>query len=434
MVIDFTVENFKSIKEEQTFSMLASDSKTEIPDNVFPTEKEGNISLLKTGVILGANASGKSNLIKAIETFRDFAVNSTDLEVNQEIPYYEPYRLDENWLKKPTAFEMEFIGRNRLRYKYKVIFDRKEVLVEELVFYPQKQEARLYLRERGKAVKFGSQFKGRKRSIENELLPNHLFLTGAADSEHEQLSDIYLYFRDHLVFFTPGAGGKDISSYTKSQLRKSCDEGYKTKLTNFLAAVDTGIDTVELEINRSALGVLNKYPDRVAETPTRPSDSDSFYKPVFYRTVFDGHEESGVVPFDLEEESAGTVKLYALAGRLIAVLESGGTLVVDELDNSLHPHISEYIIELFNTPGKNPKNAQLIAATHDATLLNPDILRRDQVWFIRKNKTGATEVYSLDEFDKNEVRKNTAFDKWYLEGRFGAIPFIIKKNFHLNEA
>ena len=176
MIVDFSVKNFKSIKEEQTFSMLASNSKSELPDNVFPTEKEPNISLLKTGVIMGANASGKSNLLAAIETFRDFVVNSTDLKVEENIPYYEPYRLDETWLKKPTAFEMEFIGGDHIRYKYSVLFDRDEVLEEELVFYPQKQEALLYRREQGKIIKFGSQFKGRKRSIENELLPNILFL------------------------------------------------------------------------------------------------------------------------------------------------------------------------------------------------------------------------------------------------------------------
>lgn len=433
MIVDFTVENFKSIKEEQTFSMLASDSKSEHPDNLCPTEKEKNISLLKTGIIVGANASGKSNLVTAMETFRDFVVNSTDLKVEQEIPYYEPFRLDENCFDRPAAFEMEFIGRDRTRYKYKVLFDRKEVQLEELVFYPNKQEALLFLRERGKPVKFGSQFKGRKKSIESECLPNTLFLSRAANSNHGQLKEIYLYFKDNLLFHTGRDRGKDRSVFTTAQLRGKDGERFKRKLVDFLVATDTGIHSVELEINRDAFGTRDRYPDRVAETPDRPFYSDSFYKPVVYRTVYDGSEESGIIPFDLEEESGGTVKLYALAGKIIAALERGCTLIVDELDNSLHPHLSEYILKLFNAPGRNPKNAQLIAAAHDATLLNPDNLRRDQIWFIRRNKRGAAELFSLDEFNKNEVRKNTAFDRWYLEGRFGAIPLIRKKRFHINE-
>ena len=382
---------------------------------------------------MGANASGKSNLLAAIETFRDFVVNSTDLKVEENIPYYEPYRLDETWLKKPTAFEMEFIGGDHIRYKYSVLFDRDEVLEEELVFYPQKQEALLYRREQGKIIKFGSQFKGRKRSIENELLPNILFLSRAANSNHEQLRDIYLYFRDHLLFYTRRNSAKDISMFTTSQWRKSDGESYRRKLINFLTAADTGISSVELEINRSVLGELNNYADRVAETPDRPSNLDSFYKPVIYRTVYDGGEESGVAPFDFDEESAGTVKLYALAGKIIAALEKGATLFVDEFDNSLHPLISEYILKLFTNPETNLKNSQIIAAAHDTNILNPDTLRRDQIWFTKRNKCGATELVSLDDFDKNQVRKNTPFDKWYLDGRFGALPLIDKQLFKIDD-
>lgn len=433
MIVDFTVENFKSIKEEQTFSMLASDSKSEHPDNSFPTEKEKNISLLKTGIIVGANASGKTNFLTAIQTFRDFVVNSTDLKVEQEIPYYEPFRLDENCLGKPAAFEMEFIGRDRTRYKYKVLFDRKEVRSEKLVFYPNKQEALLFLRERGKTVKFGSQFKGRKKSIESECLPNTLFLSRAANSNHEQLKEIYLYFKDNLVFHTGRDRGKDRSAFTTARLRGEDGKRFRKKLIDFLTAADTGIHSVELEINRDVFGEKDHYADRVAETPDRPSYSESFYRPVVYRKIYDGGEESGVIAFDLEEESGGTVKLYALAGKIIAALEGGRTLIVDELDNSLHPFISDYILMLFADPETNPHNSQLIAATHDTTILNPKNLRRDQIWFIGRNRYGATALFSLDDFDKNQVRKDTPFDKWYLDGRFGALPLIDKLLLKIND-
>jgi AAA15 family ATPase/GTPase len=427
MIIDFTTENFRSIKEEQTFSMSASDAKDEHPDNLFQSEKEKNIYLLKAGVIFGANASGKSNLLLAIKTFRDFVVNSTDLKVEQEIPYYDPYRLDEACLAKPTAFELEFIGNDKTRYKYTVLFDKNEILMEQLLFYPSKQEARLFLREQGKSIKFGSQFKGKKKSIESELLPNNLFLSKAANSNHEQLKGIYLYFKNNLIFHLKTDAGKNLSSFTTAQLRKKDSEAFRRKLINFLVAADTGIHSIGLEINYDALGEKNQYPDRVAERSESPVDSESFYRPVVYHRVNNGSKEGGTTSFRLDEESDGTIKMYAFAGKIISALERGFTIIADELDNSLHPLISEYILNLFSVPETNPGNAQLIAATHDTTLLNPEILRRDQIWFVQKNTLGATTLFSLDEFNKNEVRKNTPFGKWYLDGRFGAIPLIAEK-------
>lgn len=432
MIIDFTVENFKSIKEEQTFSMLASNSKDEHPDNMSQCEKEKNFTLLKTGVIFGANASGKSNLIMAVETFRNFVVDSTDLKLDQDIPYYEPYQLDENNRTSPTMFEIELIGNDKVRYKYKVLFDKEEIQSEYLVFYPNKQEARLFLRERGKAIKFGAQFKGRKKSLESELLPNNLFLSKAANSNHEQLKAIYLYFKNNLRFHTGRESKRYISLFSTSRLRGKHSEDFKKKLINFLAAADIGIHSVELEINYDAPGERDTYTDRVAESVNRPADSESFYRPVFYHKIYDGSEETGMTTFNLEEESAGTFKMYELAGEIIEVLEGGYTIFVDELDNSMHPHISEYIFRLFNDSDTNPNNAQLIAATHDATLLNPEIFRRDQIWFTQKNSFGATEIFSLDEFNRNEVRKNTPFEKWYLDGRFGALPLIDKELFKID--
>jgi len=147
--------------------------------------------------------------------------------------------------------------------------------------------------------------------------------------------------------------------------------------------------------------------------------------------VYDNDKETGMIYFELNDESHGTIKMYNLAGKVIDALENSCTLIMDELDSSFHPFISRYILELFNDPLKNTNNAQLIVTTHDISLLNPAILRRDQVWFTTRNSYGATEIFSLDEFDKNEVRKNVPFDRWYLNGRFGALPLIDKRRFHI---
>ncbi|MCP4133102.1 MAG: ATP-binding protein [bacterium] len=427
MIIDFTVKNFRSIREEQTFSMLATKPKDEHSENIFQLENEKSISLLKTAIIYGANASGKSNLIQALQAFMKLIINSTDLKLMEDIPGYEPYRLDKSCLNKPTKFEIEFISNDRNRYKYTVIFNKKVILFEELVFYPKKQEARIFLREEGKEMQFGSHLKGKKQSIASELIENNLFLSKAANSNHEQLKEIYLYFLENTIFHLKQGGRPH--SYTTTQLTREDNANFKKKLINLLMAADTGIhsiDMVEIDLDET---ITEDTPEFI-----RKQILELFtQKPITYHKLYENGKEAGVTHFDLNEESNGTIKMYELAGKIITVIENGYTAVIDELDSSLHPLLSEYIIKLFNDPESNPKNAQLIVATHDTSLLNPQLLRRDQVWFTKKNNYGATQVYSLDEFDKNEVRKNTPFDKWYLNGRFDAIPLINKSLFKPNK-
>jgi len=432
MIIDFTVKNFRSIKDQQTFSMLASTVKDEHPGNVFQPGEEKKLSLLKTSVIFGPNASGKSNLILALKSLAAFVVQSTDLKVEQDIPYYDPYKFDKNNLLIPTEFELEFIGNDRIRYKYTVSFNRKEVHREELVFYPKKQETCLFLREKDKAIKFGSQLVGKKKIIESELLPNNLFLSKAANSNHQQLKDVYLYFLKNLKFHLADDSKADRASEA-AMLQLENNSQLREKLIDFLAAVDTGIHSVGIRRKIEKSGSSFKYSDRIAQTPGITNFTVSSFTPVIYHKVYDGSRETGKTALDLNEESGGTIKMYHLAVKVIEVLEAGHTLIVDELDTSIHPLVSSYLLELFNDTGKNPNNGQLIAATHDVSLLDPKIIRRDQIWFTAKNSYGATDIFSLDEFDKNEVRKNTPFDKWYLNGRFGALPLINKKLFSIDK-
>lgn len=424
MIIDFTVENFRSIKTEQTFSMLASDSKNDHPGNIFPLEKENKLSLLKTGLVYGANASGKSNLLLALKAFRDFVVNSTDLKLDALIPYYQPYKLDRNYRGNPTTFDMEFVGNDGIRYRYTISFTKMEVILEELLFYPNKQEARIFRRKKGETIKFGHHAKGRKKSIEQELIPNNLFLSKAANSNHDQFKGIYLYFKNNLDFFPTGLLGPAFDTYRTSTLMQNKESDFSNRLTNLLIAADTGIHSLGMEEKSTEvpLGILELVQeDKREELSQKPVQVG---EPVAYHNTFDGEKEGEVIGFQLlRDESDGTVKMYSLGGFIIPALEKGHTLFIDELDRSMHPHLCEYVLKLFNNPETNPHNAQLIATTHDTSLLNPDSLRRDQIWFISKTQ-GASRLFSLDEFDKSEVRKTTPFDKWYLDGRFGAIPKI----------
>lgn len=432
MIVDFSVKNFRSIKEEQTFSMLAANLMDEHFENTVKLENESNLSLLKTALIYGANASGKSNLILAIEALRSFIIDSTDLKVGEEIPYYTPYKADKNCLNSPTKFEIEFVGNNNIRYKYTIVFNKHEIEVEELSFYPNRQETRLFLREKGKEIQFGSYLKGKKRSLESELISNNLFLSKAANSNHQQLQKVYLYFKRNLRFHTQADSRNTLLKYTTKGLANK-EGNYRDNVIDFLKAADTGISAVDI-VNKS-IDAEDRLvlPDNMPETLKKQIIEDFSSRPTMYHKMYDGNQEIGMCTFDLDEESNGTIKMYDLAGKIINVLENGYTFIVDEIDSSFHPFMSDYLLELFNDPNKNPNNAQLIVATHDTTLMDSKTLRRDQVWFTEKNQYGATELYSLDEFEKNEVRKNIPFGKWYLSGRFGALPLINKSLFTIEK-
>lgn len=436
MLIDFTVKNFRSIKEPVTLSMLATNLK-EHSENTFETPNEKQIKLLKTAVVYGANASGKSNLLKAIQVLKDFVVNSTDLKLGAKIKYYDPFKLEKNYANAPTEFEIEFVGNDKIRYRYEIAFNGTEVLRESLVFFPKGQEANLFKREKGKSINFGDYYKGARKTIENQLLENNLFLSKAANSKNEMLGEIYKFLNVSVPFYDlraiPTAKRFTIDNFNKN------NDTY-SKLIELFKIADFGIEKFNIEEEPISEDILDKiFSNSNNFAKGIPKDVISEMKKDYeqgelkkfrsnkVRTnhlIFSGSEKVGITSFDLENESLGTQRFFGMSGLILAVLNSGASLIADELNNSLHPLMTQFLIKLFNNPETNPKNAQLIFATHDATLLSNEIFRRDQIWFTEKDGFGATNLYSLSEFDKNEVRSTTPFDKWYLSGRFGGLPLI----------
>lgn len=434
MLIDFTVKNFRSIKEPVTLSMLATNLK-EHSENTFPTPNENKIELLKTTVIYGANASGKSNLLKAIPIFKDFIVHSTDLKLGEKIHFYEPFKLDKSFANAPTEFEIEFVGNDKIRYRYEVAFNEIEVLKESLVFFPKGQEANIFKREKGETISFGDYYKGARKTIENQLLDNNLFLSKAANSKNEMLGNLYKFFSNEVFFYS-----LDFFEIAKNfTLRKfSKPTNLSSKLNDLLRVVDVGIEELsvsEEQIPRELLEHLLKIlpaqnsTDNFEKNLLKDIEDGNFdkfrsLKSITKHNFFENGKRIGETYLSLEDESLGTQRIVGMSGVIFEVLSKGAFLVADEFNNSLHPQMTKFLIKLFNNPETNPKNAQLIFATHDATLLSNEIFRRDQIWFTEKNEFGATKLYSLSEFDTNEVRSTTPFDKWYLSGRFGGLPLI----------
>ena len=422
MLIEFTVSNFRSIKEPQTLSMLATSLK-EHPDNVFQSP-DPNIKLLKTEVIYGANASGKSNLIDGFNVLRELIsmISSNPLT---KLKLWDAFAFDRKVNNLPTTFEIEFFGADKVRYNYKIVYDYSSIKYESLFYYPKGKRAKLFEREDGEKIDFGDSLKGLKGSIAQQLLPNQVFLNKAANNNNEHLKEVFIALRALLQ--SPWNDYQYLVNQTSESILMDNSGELKNKVKELLSSFDTGIQGLSIKTKGGAPfeiihGVV-KY--------LKPN-ADMFEIQTKHK-LFDGDTELEGVEVLFDIESYGTRRLYGLGGYILSLMNSGVAIIIDELNSSFHPLMTEAIIKLFHNPETNPNNAQLIFTTHDTSILRNDLFRRDQVWFTEKDGYGATSLFSLAEFDFKEVRKNVPFDKWYLSGRFGAIPMIMDFNYNTLE-
>lgn len=413
MLVDFTVQNFRSIKEEAILSLVATENHTLTEDKITHLPDLG-FNLLKSAVIYGANASGKSNIILALLYLKQFIVNSTNIKLGQKIPFYEPYCLDKECILDPTIFEIEFVLSN-ISYKYKIIFDSIKIHNETLILVKKGKESIVYERI-FQNIKFGKIFKGNKKHLVDELLENNLFLTKGANSNLNLLKDVYIYFMKSLRIEIQTESDSQFMRFLLDQnINDEFDNKhlieYKSTIEKFLKSADIGIS--EIRFNK-------KY---INENSTINS---VVYEPIFLHDKFHLNQKIGVVEFKMHQESKGTIKMFDLALKVINVLNKGLILIIDELDASFHPLLTEYILSLFNDSKHNPHNAQLIFSTHETSILTLHNFREDQIWFAEKNKYGESSLFSLAEFEKNDVRSAKSLQNWYLTGRFGALPVIDK--------
>ncbi|MEN9849283.1 MAG: hypothetical protein RL368_2023 [Pseudomonadota bacterium] len=416
MIIDLSITNFRSIKDEQLFSLYAETPGTYLTNNIaYPSGNK--IGVLKCAGFYGANASGKSNFLKAFAALEYIVLNSGDLKENESIPVYEPFLLADETKTKPVQFEVEFVIK-AVRYVYTVSFNQREIIEERLVFYPVKQPAVIFDRKKGdswKDIKFGSLYKGGTKRI--SLFPNHAYLSKAGNSAETpaMIRDVYAYFRGNLLYL--GLNDTPLVEYKHSKV----EDVLKNKIAPLLSFVDTGIASVEtVEASETEKAQLySRLPENIPEPIKQRMCSSMSRKFMFAHQTHSGES----LLFDQRQESEGSLRLFSLAPVLIHIITNGGVLILDELDHSMHPFIAELIIKLFNDSRVNKNNAQLIFTTHNINLMSPDLLRRDQIWFVEKNK-GVTRCYSLDNFDKKQVKPTSPFNQWYAEGRFGAVPSI----------
>jgi hypothetical protein len=417
MLIRFQVSNFRSILSEQGLSMVAS-SLAGAPGRVVHAEEQG-IALLRVAAIYGANAAGKSNVLAALQFLRSAALNShRTWQPDGPIPQ-EPFLLQMASRKSPSRFEIEFLlGPVRYRYGFKL--DAKVVLEEWLYAYPTGRRQRWFYRnaQRAEPYEFGKSLRGSNRTIATLARKNSLFLSAAAENNHPMLSPIYSWLVDMLRFSSVEDQGVRLFQ-TLTMI-----ENKKNAVLEIIRLADLGISDLnltKLEVNPELLGDLKPLYDW-AKTRIDPELFSKLQEISFVHRA--GLDQDGVLlPFD--RESRGTQAWLALAGPLLNSLDTGAVLCVDELDASLHSRLALEVIRIFDDPQRNSKNAQLIFNTHNTTLLGNLLgsqgLRRDQVWFVEKDSGGATHLYPLTDF---KPRKDENLERGYLQGRYGATPFI----------
>lgn len=411
MIIEFTISNFRSIRDTQMVSFYAESSPQVLADNIaYP--KSNKIGVLKTVGLFGANASGKSNFLLAFEALRFIAGKSGDLKNGAAISCYNPYRLASECLNQPTTFEVEFIVPEGIRYLYFVSFTRNRIVEERLISYASGQPAVFFNRQKDddwKSIQFGAKYKGGKRKF--PFFSNNAYLAKAGNSADapESIQSIARFFENKIVHLT-----HDESIYLSNNWQEN--DSFVSTIGALLRFADTGIEEFGAEKQDFDPGKISKeIPDSL-----RGAISQSMmWKYLFSHKKRDGN--AGV--FELKEESDGTKRFFNLAPLLVETLAKGGVLVLDEIESSMHPFMTETIIKLFHDSEANAGNAQLIFSSHDMHLLGMQRFRRDQIIFAEK-ADGESRFYSAADFDKSVVKSNCPFAKWYLEGRFDAIPSI----------
>lgn len=421
MLIEFSVGNFRSFKDITALSMVAArlSSKDKALDENTVFEAPGAPPLLTSAAIYGANASGKSNLVAAILFMRDFVLNSHQETRPTGAIDVERFRLSPETIGKPSYFEMVFVT-DGVRYRYGFEATPERVEKEWLFSVPSTREARLFERL-GDAISLSERFREGKE-IEARTRPNALFLSVVAQFNGPIALRVIQWFRQMGI-----ASGLQDQGMRLFTMRRFVDGTQQDDIRELIRRLDLGIEDIVVEKAASPpdLDFPAGMPEalRAALAALQELPGNEFYT---VRTIHagsgNGEPSKTREVFDLDKhESEGTKKLFAIAGPLVRALKEGQALIIDELDARLHPLMTREIVSLFNSKQTNPNHAQLIFTTQDTNLLDNRLLRRDQVWFTEKNREGVTHLYSLAEF---KVRNDEAFERNYIQGRYGAVPFL----------
>ena len=400
MILNLEFKNYRSFKGICSFTTEPTSSKAKVENLCeVETNAEGNKKILRVSLIFGANASGKTNIIKFLYGFRRWLLN-LDNRVGEDIALYQPFKFDSATADAPTEFTMEFIAQ-KVRYKYEVHFVRYRITSESLLSYPNGKQTQLYERillsddKESDTIKFGSSLSSFKpfNVFKNQLLMSKFL----KDTPCEPITNAAKYLVDMVI--SNGFHEDTILGEDKEMLRWLYSHpDYKKMLAEFLAFADTGLDDFQLDKRSDGVEVTSLH---------------GLYK--------DG-EGIGKTDLPLKEESFGTRALFIIGCHILQALQNGSPFFIDEMDSGLHSYITRLIVDIFRNERINKNNAQLIFTTHDVNLLDQNSIRKDQIWFTEKDKYGVSEMFTLSDFE--DVREDTLFAKWYMNNKFGGVPSL----------
>ena len=431
MLIEFSVDNYKSIKEKVTLSMVASNYYKNLENNLISLDKKKNEKLLRSSVIFGANASGKTNVIHALNVLQMLVLDSHKYQKGDKL-FYKPFKLDDEYLEKPTKFEIIFIQKE-IKYKYFLSCNGEKIIEEKLYYFPKNRISVIFERTCTDKFEF-SKDKTKQKFIAERTLDNVLYLSNATKEKYELTTEAFNWFKEKLHTIGP-ADHPSLTDYTVDIINS--DDSIRKKIMDAIEESDFGIKDISSESEKLDLH-MEELPDKINnalktilnEIEKKASvELDEKLERTLINTYHKGISKDGKeknVKFDLDEESEGTRRMFSLIGSWIVALLMGKVIIADELDTKLHHYLQTFLIKKFNNPKTNLGNGQLIFTSHNFLLLDQELFRRDQIWFTDKNhKIGSTDLYSLTEFSE---RNDKDILKAYMSGRYGGIPFIIDKS------
>lgn len=413
MLIQFSVENYLSIKDKCILSLEPSADK-EHPENIINSDFG---TALNTIALYGANASGKSNVFKALTTSILLVRNSNIMPLGMALPFV-PFKFDAESINKPSVFEYTFIAADNKKYIYGFSATAEKIIDEYLYCYNSAKPSLIFERSNTSKYEFTQALTGKLQPLAARNTDNKLFLATATAWNAEITKAAFEWFVDSIETFTSLEGFENMAL---EMYRRDDSHALLDFTANLLRQADINIDTLDFETREMPDNGTSTQPVQLLVNGAPVPGVHIQYKVTTGHTI-NSNEELQHYELNLNDESEGTRKLFFYGPMINMVLQKGSVLVIDEIDKSMHPFIVKYLIDMFRNPDINKNGAQLIATTHDTSLLSLDTFRRDQIYFTEKDShSGVTDLYSLDEF---AVRKTENIEKGYLLGRYGAIPYL----------
>lgn len=415
MLVQFTVENFLSIRDKVYLSFEPSKD-SEHPENLIT---KGDYMAVSSAAIYGANASGKSSLFKAITIALIMVRNSNKVQVTDRLPVV-PFKFDFESRNKPTSFEFTFIAKDEKKYIYGFSATTEKIVEEYLYCYNSAKPTLIFDLSEKEEPKFNRAYKVKLEAAYQMNTANKLFLATATTWNAECTKIPFEWLVESIDTFTEIM---DLSGVAFEKYRTDETNEYIKFTKSLLKQADINISSIEVDAKEVVGGSALPFQIVVQGKVIPPNEGKHYDVEITTgHTVIDENGEKKEFSLTLQEESLGTQLLFFYGPLLKDAFERGKTIILDEIDKSMHPSLVKFIMNLFRDSEHNKKGAQLIVTTHETGILSLDMFRRDQIYFTEKDsKSGVTDLYSLDEFS---VRKTENIEKGYLMGRYGAIPFL----------